>query len=296
MNKHQRMEQKGILNYTKLPLKDFGDQWDKIFIAPEVKERLLAQAILEFRLRGTVSQASVPLHGVMLLVGPPGTGKTSLARGLANRVAESLGGADFHFIEVEPHALVSSALGRSQQAVRELLQTTIPEYAEQGPLIVLLDEVETLAADRRRLSLEANPVDVHRATDAVLASLDHLAAKYPGLLFIATSNFREAVDEALISRADLIEVIEKPDKEACRAILTDTLSALAEKVPKLRRLLGSKDFDKVVTEALGLDGREIRKAVIGAFTFSKEVALDLERMRIEDLVRSMRDKKEKKTV
>jgi pachytene checkpoint protein 2 len=296
MNKHQRMEQKGILNYTKLPLKEFGDQWDKIFIAPEVKERLLAQAILEFRLRGTVNQASVPLHGVMLLVGPPGTGKTSLARGLANRVAESLGGTDVHFIEVEPHALVSSALGRSQQAVRELLQTTIPEYAEQGPLIVLLDEVETLAADRRRLSLEANPVDVHRATDAVLAGVDHLAAKYPGLLFIATSNFREAVDEALISRADLIEVIGTPDKEACRTILVDTLNVLAEKAPKLRRLLGNRDFEKAVAEAVGLDGREIRKAVIGAFTFSKETALDLERLRVEDLIRSMQDKKAKKTI
>src|SRR5438445_6279928 len=112
-------DHKGILSYIKLPQKDLGEQWDKIIVAEELKDRLLAQAILEFTVRGKVSHTSVPLHGVILLKGPPGTGKTSLARGLANRVAESLSSV-FHFIEVEPHALASAALGRSQQAVRDL--------------------------------------------------------------------------------------------------------------------------------------------------------------------------------
>src|SRR5207237_10163725 len=138
----------------------------------------------------------------ILLAGRPGTGKTSLARGLASRVAESLPNAGkFVFVEVEPHALVSSALGKSQRAVQELLGGTISELASQSPIIVLLDEVETLAIDRRKVSFEANPVDVHRATDAVLAQLDHLASRHPRLLFVATSNFAEAIDAAMVSRA-----------------------------------------------------------------------------------------------
>ena len=64
---------------------------------------------------------------------------------------------------------------------------------------MLLDEVETLAADRLRMSMDANPIDVHRATDAVLAQLDQLAAKYPHLLFIATSNFTRAGAGAFLS-------------------------------------------------------------------------------------------------
>src|SRR5439155_24469298 len=115
-----------------------------------------------------------PLHGLILLAGAPGTGKTTLARGLANQVAKQLSGTKTTFVEIDPHALTSSALGRSQQAVAKLFEQTIPELAMDAAAIVLIDELETLAVSRHQLSLEANPVDVHRATDAALAGMDRL--------------------------------------------------------------------------------------------------------------------------
>ena len=61
-------------------------------------------------------------------------------------------------------------------------------------------------------------MDVHRATDAVLTELDRLAANHPQLLFLATSNFAGAIDEAFLSRADLGAVtIDLPTTEACSA-------------------------------------------------------------------------------
>lgn len=287
-------DEKGILNCVKLPNKDFDQYWEKIVVADHIKTRLLSQSLLEFTVRGKVSPTSVPLHGIIMLIGPPGTGKTTLARGLANSTAKSLRGASVQFLEVEPHALASSSLGRSQQAVRDLFQKTLAEYASHGPLIVLLDEVETLAPDRRRMSLEANPIDVHRATDAVLASVDHLAAEYDRLLFIATSNFEQAIDEALLSRADLVEFIDRPDLDACRAILSDSLSALAAKWPGISKILSSAKLETAVAECKGLDGREIRKAVIGACTFSKDVALDPNQLAVDDVIRAIRHRKEKR--
>ena len=157
----------GIAAEHELPYPPFSKQWDAILLDDDQKDRLLCQAVLTFTLRPQVDAALVPLHGLILLVGPPGTGKTSLARGLASRTADSLKGTlTFNYVEVEPHSLANAGLGRSQPAVRRLLSEVIAEKAALGPLIVLLDEVETLAADRMKLSLEANPVDVHRATDA----------------------------------------------------------------------------------------------------------------------------------
>jgi AAA+ superfamily predicted ATPase len=124
-------------------------------------------------------------------------------------------------------------MGKTQRAVADLFSQSIAESAAAGPTIVLLDEVETLAADRAKLSLEANPVDVHRATDAVLVQLDMLAERNPHLLFVATSNFPQAVDSAFLSRCDMVMEVPLPGKDACKQILVDCLNGLAKTFPGL---------------------------------------------------------------
>lgn len=269
------MLDKGILDKRVLPDRAFDELWERTILPKELKEQLKAQVLLELTIRSQMpSKAAIPLHGIILLVGPPGTGKTSIAKGVASAAADLLQGANITFLEVEPHSLTSSALGKSQREIRKFLEEVVTEHATQGPLIVLLDEVETLVADRSKMSLEANPIDVHRATDAMLAGLDNLASRFPNLVFIATSNFEMALDPAFVSRADLIVQVDRPTEEACEAILTDTLMAMAEKWPALKKLPKHKNYGDIVKKAVGLDGRQLRKTVLSACTQSTDLVLN----------------------
>jgi AAA+ superfamily predicted ATPase len=153
--------------------------------------------------------------------------------------------------------------------------------------------VETLAIDRTKLSLEANPVDVHRATDAVLAQLDQLAEQYPSLLFIATSNFEQAIDLAFLSRADCIEVIGLPGREACEQILRSTVLALATHYKSLSKLVEDQVFKEAAHKCVGLDGRRIRKLVLSACARNKETALDPGLLTAHDLLDAVEHQKKK---
>jgi SpoVK/Ycf46/Vps4 family AAA+-type ATPase len=287
--KFQKIEAKGVLDSRSLADNEFDSLWDSIFIPADQKDRILAQGILNFTLRSKVARSKIPLHGLILLVGPPGNGKTSLARGLASRIAKSFGNnGNFGFIEVEPHSITSASLGKSQRSVLDLLGGTISEQAQHHPLIVLLDEVETLAANRARMSMDANPIDVHRATDAVLAQLDHLASKHPNLLFIATSNFASAVDDAFLSRADLIELIGPPGLDGRKFILKDTLEELARPFPKIAHLITDQNIESLASLADGADGRRLRKAVINACAADKETAMNIGSLTLQNLQNAMR--------
>lgn len=275
---------KGIHRVWQLPDERLGTLWDSIVVDEQLKSQLVSQVALNFTLRSKVARSVAPLHGVILLVGQPGTGKTSLARGVANRAAQTFPSAAFQLLEVEPHSLTSAAMGKTQRAVTDLFSQSIGEAAERGPTIVLLDEVETLAADRSKMSMEANPVDIHRATDAVLVQLDALAERLPHLLFLATSNFPQAVDSAFTSRCDLVVTVPLPDANACSAILQDCLRGLSKTFPAIDALLRSPLLAKCAAACVGLDGRTIRKMVINAMARDPRVAVNPSLLTAEHLL------------
>jgi AAA+ superfamily predicted ATPase len=275
-----------IADQVTLPDPDLATAWAAIKLPEEVRERLIAQSLLALRLRQEFPFEAMPVHGLIVLSGPPGTGKTTLARGLAHRVAEALRGAKTSFLQIDPHALASSALGRSQKEVTKLFHQIIPEYAGGGPCIVLLDEVEALAPDRQRMSLEANPIDVHRATDAALAGIDLLTRKQRNVLLVATTNFPQAVDRALMSRADWIEEIGPPGKEARAEILAEVLDHLATVWPRVAALKGQ--IASFVTASDGLDGRRLRKAIVSAAASSIETASDPNKLKAAHIIAALK--------
>lgn len=191
----------------------------------------------------------------MLLHGPPGTGKTTLARGLTSRLAEAVGD-HVRLLEIDPHGLMSADHGRSQQNMNELLCEVVPQRADDGrPTVLLLDEVESMVVARSEASLGANPVDVHRATAAVLTAMDGLTRSHPHILTVATSNFTVGLDEAFISRADASILLPLPSSHALLAILRQALTEYGVAYPPLLKLAKAE----ALAEVAGANARTPRR-------------------------------------
>jgi transitional endoplasmic reticulum ATPase len=132
-------------------------------------------------------------HG-LLLAGPPGTGKTLLAKAVANEL-------DRTFLSVKGPELKHPLYGMSERSVRELFE----KADEQAPCVLFFDEFDAIAGDRNAIS--------HGATESIVATLltelDGIEG-HEELLVLAATNRPEAIDDAVLRRGRLDEVVDVP--------------------------------------------------------------------------------------
>lgn len=267
---------------------EWADFWERIYIDRQDKRKLVNYGLLEQQLQAeTFDQMTLSRHGAVLLSGPPGTGKTTLAKGAANELAEELdrerlGVERVVFKQIAVRQLFSSDHGDSPKLVEEAFDGVI-EDAEAGDTyqIVLLDEVESLFANRGDLG-DTDPMDAIRAVNTALDSLDALA-EHDNVYVLATSNQPGAVDSAFVDRTDEQIYVGNPAPKHRREILADVFEHLRDAFDT-RLSPTEAELDRLVELSAGFSGRRMRKSVLSALARDRDTVRDPSELSTEHLI------------
>ena len=182
--------------------------WDQVGGLKEVKERLKESIEWPLTKPDMFNHFGInPPRGIVLF-GAPGTGKTLIAKAIANE-------AKANFITIKGPELISKWVGDSEKAVRELFK----KAKQSSPSIIFLDEFESIAGVRRSNTGEGSDV-MNRVVNQLLSSMDGVESM-EGVIVVAATNRPEMIDPALLrsGRFERVLHIPPPDVDSIKAIL-----------------------------------------------------------------------------
>ncbi|MDP6862392.1 MAG: proteasome ATPase [Acidimicrobiales bacterium] len=170
----------------------------------------------------------LPAPKGILLYGPPGCGKTLIAKAvansLANKVAEASGDKDAQsfFINIKGPELLNKYVGETERQIRQIFQRAREKASEGWPVIVFFDEMESLFRTRGSgISSDMESTVVPQ----LLAEIDGVEG-LRNVIVIGASNREDLIDPAILrpGRLDVKIKIHRPDEAAASAIFTTYLT------------------------------------------------------------------------
>ncbi|MBV0925507.1 ATP-binding protein [Halomicroarcula limicola] len=218
---------------------------DDLVLTPD-QEGEIQKIVKAIEHRDYLAQIGLREIGKLLFVGPPGTGKTSVARALAHDL-------DLPFVEVKLSMITSQYLGETAKNVEKVFEVA----RRLSPCILFMDEFDFVAKTRSSDEHAA----IKRAVNTLLKSIDEISLIQHEVLLIGATNHPDQLDAAAWRRFDEIVNFPKPD----HGMRADILRIVT-------REMDIVDFDPATLADLteGLTGSDLRmvlrEAVLEALT------------------------------
>ncbi|MBN2421577.1 CDC48 family AAA ATPase [Candidatus Woesearchaeota archaeon] len=209
--------------------------WEDIGGLDNVKQELKEAVEWPLKTPEAFTRMGITPPKGILLYGPPGAGKTMLAKAIANE-------SDANFISIKGPELLSKWVGESEKAVRKIFQ----KARQLSPAIIFFDEIDSIVPKR---GMSADSGVTERVVNQLLTEIDGLV-EMKDVVVIAATNRPDMVDPALLrpGRFDRLLLVQIPDE------------AMREKIFKLHTTgmpLKGVDLKKLAKETEGYVGADI---------------------------------------
>ncbi|MDG1559444.1 MAG: CDC48 family AAA ATPase, partial [Candidatus Poseidoniaceae archaeon] len=205
--------------------------WEEVGGLHEVKDRLKESVEWPLTQPELFEHFGIkPPRGIVLF-GAPGTGKTLLAKAIANE-------AQANFISIKGPELISKWVGESERAIREIFK----KAKQSSPAIIFLDEFESIASMRSSNSDGSGSDVSNRVVNQLLASMDGVES-LDGVIIVAATNRPEMIDPALLrsGRFERVLHVPPPDLGARESIFSIHSEGMPLSKFSLKDIMGGLD-------------------------------------------------------
>jgi len=243
--------------------------WDDIGGLQQTKDRLQEMVEWPQLYPDKFQEMGIEVPKGILMYGMPGTGKTLLAKAVANE-------ANANFISIKGPEVFSKYVGESEEAVREIFK----KARQVAPCILFIDEIDAIAPRRGGRSSDSGVGD--RVVNQLLTELDGIES-LEGVTVIAATNRPDMIDPAIMrpGRVDRNVEVEIPDEEGRRKIF--------EVHTRDMPVSDDVDLDELSSETEGFVGSDIESVCREAGMNALRSDIDTEEATMDDFREAIED-------